>query len=784
MKKDSIHQRISMLGLMIAVAVGLLPFGSATAADSVLYDDSLASPWANWSWGSTVNLAATAPLHGGSRSLSVKINQAWGALYLHTDTPFDTAVYDRLTFWIHGGASGNQRIAIVANGNDAHTQEIVATANAWTQVTIPLSSLGSPATLSDIYWMDATGGPQATFYLDDIALLESATPPQPVAPTLNIDLGAGRHAISDDIYGMNLTDADEALAVELRLPVNRWGGNATTRYNWQTSMTNTGSDWYFENVPSGTVDVPGLPDGSASDQFVEQNLRTGTRSLITLPLIGWTVKPTSPRGHPLDCGFKVSKYGAQQSVDSDWDPDCGNGKHSDNSNVVGNDPHDTSTAVGPGFVADWIDHLVGRYGTAAHGGVSFYNLDNEPMLWNDTHRDVHPLPVTYDELRDLTYQYGPVIKAADPTARTLGPVLWGWCAYFYSALDGCQIGTDYQSHGNLPFVPWYLGQMRDYEQQHGQRILDYLDLHYYPQADGVALGGAGGSATQALRLRSTRSLWDATYLDESWISSGGGVAVQLIPRMRDWVDTWYPNTKLAITEYNWGGLESLNGALAQADVLGIFGREGLDLATLWSPPTTGQPGAFAFRLFRNYDGAGQGFGDTAVQAASTDQGLISVYAAVRGSDQALTVVAINKTAHDLDSPVNVSGWFFPATVAVYRYSAANPNAIEHLPDQTWGASGLNVTLPASSMTLFVLAPDSLCQTGPLTVTSQTFGPGEYSRSSAHSITTQGVVAIEAGAAVGFRAPVIRLARGFRTAAGAVFRARSEAVTCAASNNAQ
>jgi len=50
---------------------------------------------------------------------------------------------------------------------------------------------------------------------------------------------------------MNFTD--ENLAAELRLPVRRWGGNSTTRYNWQTSMTNTGSDWYFENTQEGIV---------------------------------------------------------------------------------------------------------------------------------------------------------------------------------------------------------------------------------------------------------------------------------------------------------------------------------------------------------------------------------------------------------------------------------------------------------------------------------------------------------------------------------------------------
>ena len=93
-----------------------------------------------------------------------------------------------------------------------------------------------------------------------------------------------------------------------------------------------------------------------------------------------------------------------------------------------------------------------------------------------------------------------------------------------------------------------------------------------------------------LRLRSTRSLWDPTYADESWIADvQDGPYVRLIPRMRDWVNANYPGTKLAVTEYNWGGLESINGALAQADVLGIFGREGLDLATIWGPPSTGQP---------------------------------------------------------------------------------------------------------------------------------------------------------------------------------------------------
>ena len=59
-------------------------------------------------------------------------------------------------------------------------------------------------------------------------------------PLLSVNAGVGQHPISPFIYGMNF--ADKALAQELRLPVRRWGGNTTTRYNWQNDMSNHASD--------------------------------------------------------------------------------------------------------------------------------------------------------------------------------------------------------------------------------------------------------------------------------------------------------------------------------------------------------------------------------------------------------------------------------------------------------------------------------------------------------------------------------------------------------------
>jgi hypothetical protein len=539
-----------------------------------------------------------------------------------------------------------------------------------------------------------------------------AEQPATAGPALSVNAASVQRAISPHIYGMNF--ADQALAQELRLPVNRWGGNSTTRYNWQIDVHNTGSDYYYENIPDGESTT--LPDGSSADEFVEQNRATSTDTLLTIPLIGWTPKRRL-NNHPYDCGFPKTSFASQQSFDP-YDSNCGNGltpggQPVTTSSTAGN----TSVAIGPPFVQGWIQHLIGRYGAAGQGGVRFYNLDNEPGLWNSTHRDVHPLHPSYDELTDNGKLYAAAIKAVDPNAQTLGPVQDGWTRYYYASYLSFpdQIAQDDRDdHEGKPFVVWYLQQMAASQQQQGVRLLDYFDLHYYPQTSDVALQPAGDAERQARRLRSVRGLWDPTYVDESWIPSTGeatavngvgvGGAVQLIPRMRDWVTRNYPGTKLAISEYNWGGLEHINGALAQADVLGIFGREGVDLATIWDAPAANQPGAFAFRMYRNYNGQGGAFGELSVSAGSADQGQLAIYAARRVDDGGLTLMIINKTGGELTSSVALSGFSSAATAQVYRYSPANLSAIVRQPDQAVSASGFSATFPANSITLVAIQP--------------------------------------------------------------------------------
>ncbi|MEO7909366.1 MAG: glycoside hydrolase family 44 protein [Roseiflexaceae bacterium] len=537
-------------------------------------------------------------------------------------------------------------------------------------------------------------------------------------PALSINAGADQHTISPLIYGMNFADA--GLAQDVRLPVDRWGGNSTTRYNWKLDVHNTGSDYYFENIPDG--DSTTLPNDSAADRFIEQDRGTSTQTLLTVPLIGWTPSARKEQ-HPYDCGFPKTLFPSQLSFDQ-YDLNCGNGLNPSGTPVTSSSTAaNTSVAIDPVFVKDWMRHLIGRYGTAAQGGVKLYNLDNEPGLWDSTHRDVHPTRPTYDELIDRGKQYAAAIKAVDPGALTLGPVQDGWTRYFYSSYgDYPDVAAqlDREEHQGKPFVVSYLQQMAAYETANHTRLLDYFDLHYYPATTGVTLSPAGDAATQTKRLASTRSLWDPTWVDEdSWIPetdeatavNGVGVdgAIQLIPRMRDWIAKNYPGTKLAITEYNWGALDHINGALAQADVLGIFGREGLDLATLWEAPNPldpmhpeiRQPGEFAFRMYRNYDGQGAGFGDTSVRASSADQGQLAIYAARRNGDGALTIMIINKSAASLTSQISLAEFRSSGTAQVYRYSAANAQQIVKQADQSVGSS-FSATFPPNSITLMVL----------------------------------------------------------------------------------
>jgi len=525
-----------------------------------------------------------------------------------------------------------------------------------------------------------------------MALVAGLAAPACATVSVTIDPSLDRHAVSPLIYGVNFGSSTEFS--DLPYPVRRWGGNSTTRYSWTQDAQNSGLDWYFISSASNIANPANLPNGSTADQFVAETRNHGADVVLTVPTIGWTTKDRVKRW-----GFSQAKYGAQQATEctgsnnASWcAADAGNGTLTGGAPVTGNDPTDTSVPIGPSYVGDWITHLESQFGNAASGGVRFYALDNEPTLWNSTHRDVHPAALTYDELWTRTLDYAGQVKASDPGAKVLGPVCWGWCDYFYSAADGCGPGPDRTAHGNLGQAEWYLAQVRAHELATGVRLVDDLDIHWYPQG-GTALND--NESVAALRLRATKALYDSTYVDESWINQ----PVKLIPRMKAYIAARCPGMGLALTEYNFGGDTGISSALAQAEALAVFAREGVDLATRWVCPNAGTRCEDAFRMYLDYDGAGGKVLGTSVRATTSKVDSVGAYA-IQADDGRVFALLFNKHTAGETVALSLAGGG-DRSVALYRFTASSPWSTAGGASVNSGA--LALALPARSATLAVIA---------------------------------------------------------------------------------
>jgi hypothetical protein len=311
----------------------------------------------------------------------------------------------------------------------------------------------------------------------------------------------------------------------------------------------------------------------------------------------------------------------------------------------------TSPATGDAFV--YQDEFVSwAQGVAGSTPVTF-QLDHEPGLWEVDHPAFHGTKATYDDVVNRGLQFARAIKSAAPGAAVAGPVGYGWLEF----LD-LQESPDFATKGE--FLDYYLTKMSEAGAAESRRLLDYLDVHWYPEATG---GGTRiifdqvDEAVVAARLQAPRGFWDPTYREDSWIqyTLPPGQSISLLGRLKQKIAQRYPGTKLAVSAWQMGGGGHISGALATADTLGIFGREGVDLAIADLPDQRTYTLA-AFKAFLNYDGSGASFGDTSV-AAKTDNPIVSsVYASVQSAaDTKLVIIAINKRSATLNANVVISG---------------------------------------------------------------------------------------------------------------------------------
>src|SRR5204863_4247708 len=364
------------------------------------------------------------------------------------------------------------------------------------------------------------------------AALATVLHAQNAAVAISVDTSANRRTINPAVYGVAYATTEQLQ--DLNAPLNRYGGNNTSRYNWQLNADNRGADWYFESIAESSA-----TPGQRGDDFVLTSRAGAAEPMVTVPIIKYVAKVGTNRSKL--ASFDSGVYGAQDDCDWQWFAQACNGMKGGQA-VTGNSPLDANVLNSTTLQAGWVSHFVQRFGGAAAGGLKYYILDNEHSLWHSTHRDVSPTGATMEEVRDAMIAYSGAIKNVDPNALVVGPEEWGWSGYLFSGYDqqyGSRNGWGYlpdrAAHGGTDYLPWLPRELKTQSDNSGRRAIDAFTVHYYPQGGEFWPADDVSSAMQLRRNRSTRSLWDPAYVDETWTNDN----VQLIPRLRSWVSPYY-----------------------------------------------------------------------------------------------------------------------------------------------------------------------------------------------------------------------------------------------------
>ena len=524
-------------------------------ADQAVYTDSLQSGWVNYSW-ATVNFSATSPVHGGADSISVQ-SGAYQALYLHHPSQ-PTAPFVALTFWINGGPAGGQRLQVQATlgGSPQPAYALpVPQANTWTQVTIPLSALGvAGQTNFDGFWIQDTSGAASSpvYFVDDMALVSTLP-----SAAIKVDAGANRHPISPLIYGVAYGDA--AGLADLNAPLNRQGGNNTTRYNWQLNADNRASDYFFESIGDSSTRRLGS-EATRSSRATKSGGRGHDADHPHDPLRRqpgaesrqdtWTASPSS-QVRP-----------AAESTDP-YFPDAGNGV---NWRAAGTSPGTTRTTptwrTAPAFEAGWINHIVGAVGPGGVLGrpeILPHGQRAEPLVRHPPGRPPERPRRWTRSLNDIVAYSGPGQGGGPVGAAWSAPEEWGWDGYFYSGLDQ-QYGAGHGYAGRDPD--------RNGPRRHGLHPLPAqpIESRRATWRPGKRLAGraerpllpAGRASSATTRLHSDGAAAQPLHPPALGPGlrrrrAGSTPPSMLIPRLhRAGSAPTTPARKTAITEYNWG----------------------------------------------------------------------------------------------------------------------------------------------------------------------------------------------------------------------------------------
>jgi hypothetical protein len=553
---------------------------------------------------------------------------------------------------------------------------------------------------------------------------------------------AGPTKVSPYVYGVNQFAAWQTTT---KWGVLRWGGDSFTDWNWTNDWGNSGSDFCFWQGSEGGG--TGLAGAIAATAFpsVPAAQMLGFPSLVTVPVLDhvassavtnnvWSGSNPPCPGTPSCSSGSANGYAANVAnldfVSTDANSTAFVANHPTKGSTLctcagsGCGSACTVNTTGPVYQDEFVNFVKVTYGSGS--APIFFSLDNEPNYWPSTHPEEWPYmstpgcgtsgTVTSDDIVTRDTTYATAIKTAWPQSKVFGPIV---------AQDGIVYGGDY-SDPNLSqttFSDYYLAKMAAAPAAAGQPLLDVFDVHYYT---------SNGSASQCMQV--PRMFWDPMFkdftaaqtdsIDFGWSGQNNYFDTnlyprQMIPRLLGKIDTAYSGKSaepgLSFSEYNPGCETTIEGGVAEADLLGIFGREGVFAATAWPLQAITDSNkqltnylVAAYDLYRNYDGQGSTVGDTAVYAQTSDVENTSVYAFTQSGDPAkVDLVVVNKGSASLSATIAIASAPTLTTAAGYILQNGKAGVVpvtSGAPTVSCsdGTCRVTYTLPATSATTIAL----------------------------------------------------------------------------------
>ncbi len=503
--------------------------------------------------------------------------------------------------------------------------------------------------------------------------------------TVTVDTSKDRKAISPYIYGVN-EYGNGANLENVKVNAVRQGGNRYTGYNWETNWSNAGADW----MHSSDTNIGDITDGAG---YAPRNLSKRVNEydipykMTTLQMAGYV--SADKKGEVTEAEAAPSARWNEVKFRKDGE--------------LSLEPDTTDNVV---YMDEYVNYIVKTLGDAStKEGIQAYSLDNEPVLWNDTHSRMHGDEVTNQELVSKSIELASVVKEIDPKAEVFGPAFWGMLPCMQIGEGETFKDPDWQAvKANYTwYMDYYLDQMKKAEEENGKRLIDVFDVHYYSQ---------GLNSNEDI-LQAARSLYDPEYEENSWLMPWGKSYFPFLTRMQESIDKYYPGTKLAVSEYNLGNIsnekttgKSVITAIAEAEALGAFALNEVYFATYWGTLPECPYVESAINLYTNYDGKGAAFGDTLVSAKTDDLSKAAAFASINGTDDSVVTMTLSNkdSASEENAVINLTGSDTNYQSAVVYAITQDSSEIKVIDVQNdLSGNTLTVTLPALSVAQIVIS---------------------------------------------------------------------------------